>query len=950
VNLAIVVSDASVRLSGYDGFPWAEIAEALTTLDICLALAAAARWEDSSIVDYETFLPPLLDTGLSSHELSPIQVSALSPLLDRLSVKLTMHIIEEASRQQGDLELKALAEELAKDEVLRFGRGVRREVSEKLISLLARCTPGFWLDRLVRATAFHQIERPVRASSPREEERLRSPGEVERPDPLDSIDWTVHRFVSAEDIHDVINRVHAAAQPSGAFVSISTILDRIRNVIWVRDRARHLDALSHSESQEVPDYVLAMAITKCVDEWREAPSVSRWCREHLMQVVVDQLPGFSRWLAQGNSPLPALLEKAGVPAHDVSAALIEGMERHVDRFNAPTVYALVGLVGQYCEPEDAAQIIARYADRLVQRIPAAERENWDLTDMPTETAGGVARFLYALMGDVDVRIRWRAAHVARRLARLGDTSVIHKIVELYGRTSEPSFRQPDAPFYWLAARFWLMMTLDRIAAETPSAMRRLGHWLLTIASDNEFAHLLIRSFAKSAAWKLVESGALVLDATQRAALQRANTSPVRRKKRRTPSGRDFNRYRQRERQERRFSFDPLDTLPYWYSGAVGQFADLGSEEFLDVAERWIVDHWGVRGEIWRWDRERRHRRFSDHEVLSMSSRGSLPILERFHTYLEWHAMWCAIGELMQTRALANAGEDYYGTFEHWLAGEGITSPPLWLADLHGPKPLEDRLWFAPQDDVNAWVEGIGDDDFLAELGLASDDGTIVVGGYHDTRSGNFMLSVRVETALVSPDTASALVRALQTVDDSWHYRIPPAGHDLEIDAAPYTLVGWLIDVEHELGIDERDPLRYGIRAIECRPSHKTETALNLKFVHNDQARWVDASRRNTVLVYEAWGDKRGDERDDSFRYSKTVRSSGWRLRADRENLRTLLAEVGLDLIVEIEITRRNKGYDYSRHDEEKTKQARFDRVILLRREGTIETAEGCLGTWTASCP
>jgi len=669
-----------------------------------------------------------------------------------------------------------------------------------------------------------------------------------------------------------------------------------------------------------------------------------------MPFVVDHLPGLSRWLVQGESPLPALLEASGMQGSRITAALIEGMERHVDVLDAPTVYALVGLIGRHCGPIDTAQVMARYGDRLVQRIPAYERDTWDLTDMPTETVGGLARFLYALMGDIDVRIRWRAAHVARRLARLGDPGVIHKIVELYGRTSEPSFRKPDAPFYWLAARLWLMMALDRIAAETPSAVGRHGQWLLEIASDNEFPHLLVRSFAKSAMCRLVESRVLVPDTTQRDALQRANTSPVRRKKSRKPSRRSFDRYRHREHEERRFHFDPLDTLPYWYSGAVRQFADLDSEEFLNVAERWIVDHWGVQGEIWRWDQESRQGRFSDYSASSMHSHGSLPVLERFHTYLEWHAMWCAIGELMQTRALAKAGEDYYGTFEHWLALECVTSPPLWLADFHGSKPFEDRLWFAPKENVNAWVEDVGNDDYLAELGLVSDDGTIVVGGYYDTQSHNFMLSVRVETALVSPDTASALVRALQTADDSWDYRIPPAGHDLEIDAIPYKLMGWLIDVEHELGIDERDPLRYGVRAIECRPSHKTETALNLKFVHNDQARWVDASRWNTVFVYEAWGDNRGDEREDRLRYDETVRSSGWRLRADKEALSTFLNEMGLDLIVEIEITRRNKGYGYSRHDEEKTKQARFDRVVLLRRDGTIEAAEGRLGTWTASRP
>ena len=88
--------------------------------------------------------------------------------------------------------------------------------------------------------------------------------------------------------------------------------------------------------------------------------------------------------------------------------------------DAPTVYALVGLIGGIAGRMDAAQVTARYADRLLQRIPAHDKDKWDLSDIPTESAAGLARFLYALMGDVDVRTRWRAAHALRRLARLGD--------------------------------------------------------------------------------------------------------------------------------------------------------------------------------------------------------------------------------------------------------------------------------------------------------------------------------------------------------------------------------------------------------------------------------------------------------------------------------------------------------------------------------------------------
>jgi hypothetical protein len=381
--------------------------------------------------------------------------------------------------------------------------------------------------------------------------------------------------------------------------------------------------------------------------------------------------------------------------------------------------------------------------------------------------------------------------------------------------------------------------------------------------------------------------------------------------------------------------------------ALRAFEDLNREDFLDVAERWIVDRWGVQDNPWRWDDDPRQYRFSDFSFTSIEHRhGSRPILERFHTYLEWHAMWCATGELMRTHALAKAEEDTYSTFEYWLGGECLTSPPLWLADLHSPKPLEGRLWFPPQGDIDEWIEDVSDDDFLTELRLAASDGLIVVGSHHDTRSRNFMGSARVETALVSPDTASALVRALQTVNDSWDYRLPPAGDHLEIDAPSYKLVGWLVNVEHESGIDERDPLRYEVDAVECRPAKKVTTALNLEFVYTNQARWVEASHRKTAFVYETWGDTRGDEYEERLRYDKTVRSRGWRLRADKEALRTFLNKLGLDLIVEIAITRRNKGYDYSRYDE-KAKEARFDRVVLLRRDGTIEAAEGCLRTWTA---
>ena len=368
------------------------------------------------------------------------------------------------------------------------------------------------------------------------------------------------------------------------------------------------------------------------------------------------------------------------------------MERHADALGASTVYALVGLTARYCAAGDVARLAERYVSRLRGRIPSAEQDPWDLNDIPRRTDSSLARLLYALMSDVDVRTRWRAAHSLRRLVRLGDAIVVPELVSLYARTTECSFRIPEAPFYWMASRLWLTIALDRIASESPASITSLSRALVDIACDEGFPHLLVRSFAKSAAEKLAAIGLAALDEETQAMLGAANRGPIARRKPGKPHRGGFDRHAHRDREGRRFHFDSMDTLPYWYSRALRVFVDVDQTTFLDAAERWIVDRWGVADEPWRWDTQPRRGRFSDRSwALTGHGHGSMPTLERFHTYLEWHAMWCATGELMRHHALASSRTDDYDNFENWLRENGLTMPPLWLADLHGSVPLEERL-------------------------------------------------------------------------------------------------------------------------------------------------------------------------------------------------------------------------------------------------------------------
>jgi hypothetical protein len=395
----------------------------------------------------------------------------------------------------------------------------------------------------------------------------------------------------------------------------------------------------------------------------------------------------------------------------------------------------------------------------------------------------------------------------------------------------------------------------------------------------------------------------------------------------------------------------MDTLPYWYSSAIRAFADIDSEAFLDAAERRIVDDWGVQNNPWAWEAEPRKYRISDRDSLLTGHRhGSYPTIERFHTYLELHAMWITIGEFMQNHPLAKSTDEEDDSLEYILRKTSLTSPPAWLSDIRNPKPLESRFWIAPLPDINTWLETpIRGEEILAEIGIGTLENLVVIESQHDTFSQSFTNSVELRSALVSPEASEALMRALQTAE-AWSYNIPKGGNNFEINQPPYQLLGWLDYGKSESRIDDDDPLRYGVKSIQVLPSEKLASILNLRFVHEHTIRWMDTRRGTTALIYDAWGDTRGDEPENRYIYSDVPRSDGWRLQIAKESFEEVLNTMEMNLIVEIQITRKNYSYGQSRYDKAKEKTVKSKKILLVKKDGSIESTEGHLGSWKPSRP
>lgn len=944
-NFAIVASDAAVRLEGQENFPWFEIAATLATLDIGFAFASVARWEDAGIVRRSALLPTVLETGLRERNLRPKHICSLLSLLDETEESLMEAIVNEAQAQRDNTDIRAFVSDLSREELLRFGKGQRRRVNASINTLASCGNTDFWHRRLSETAQFLSIQIPAETS--RQSDSIENPKPEQSVDPFESINWNEYTFTTSDEINRVVNTVTSAGRASNNYISEETILDRIASKVATANRAAHLEALSRSGSSIFDRHGVLQALLNNLKRWENTPSVTTWAKQNILGMVQNQLPLLSRWLIYRDSPLPALLDCSQAAEEDIRDSLLQGIELHVDLFDPPTIYALIGLTGKYCKSEEAMEVMRRYSGRLIDRIGVAERDKWDLSDLPSLPEDSLARFLFAILGDADVRLRWRAGHCIRGLARLGESAVLEKLTGLFkDRRVDNVFRRPDAPFYWLAAQLGLLITFDRIATETPTSVKNYSVWLLEIATDEILPHFLIRSVAKSALYKLLDTGHVQLDEQQLQSLQRVNSSSYARKKKAAGIRRAFHKYQYKARENRRFTFNTMDTLPNWYSDVISGFADLDAEEFLDIAERWIVDEWGVHNDPWQYNAEPRRDRFSDRSYPSMSHRdGSLPTIDRFSTYLEWHAMWCALGELIRTRPLARIAKDDYNSFERELERASLAIAPLWLADLRSAKPLESRFWVAPMD-VDTWLAQNKAEDFLVEV--LRNDNCVVVDGHHDTRSRRFRLTSRVNTALVSPKTGAALVRALQSAN--FHdYDVPKQDERLEINCRSYVFRGWLDGSDTYEGIDERDPLRFDVTGPQCRPG--TEASVGLRFAYRlPQEAWVEPKSGVNAFVYESWGESKWDDSDDPVRYDESVRSSGWQLRIEPGSLRNFLSRVKLDLLVEVKLDRHNRGYyDYSGHETEE-KEKTFIKIFLFRKDGTIEDSSGRIGAWSTPSP
>lgn len=933
------VSGAAERLSDREGFPWRSAVHALTCVADATALAAIARWADDGTVSlYGTFDRFLL-TALRRDIISPEASTSLAMLTGGSDGDLRKELVSRAAAEPQ--RYKAIIEELAKETLILSPQHGRLPLGQEIVDRIADndCPEAPWLAQLRDTIAFlrHATDKPEKATTGSRDREPRRGNDNSLPKEFE-FDPQGRSFTTPESIAEVLE----AAELSGLPHHARNLLKKMRDVSSSpRDRIPFLNALAEIPEDSIWSTDRVEMIRETLAAWKGTPAVDHWCKETLPSVLVAHFHGATLWLKEGQSVLHQFLDYIGSNADGRLQIILAGVAQVGETLHSRTLFAIAEEIARALDAEEAGALLLWYARRLRSRLPAEDQSLCSLTEISHDKTDTIARFLFALMSDIDTRVRWKAAHALRQLAKLGCFDIVEATVSQSSRIKDDAFRDPTAPFYFLAAKLWLTISLYRISAETPEALSSCKAQILGLAVSPELPHVGIREYAKRTLLQLASAGVISLTSLEKSHVDQVNTAFKGQAAEKRSTYRSFGRARD---EERRFKFNEMDTIPYWYDRILRIFPTVSQDQVLEIAEEWILDTWGADPEANWWDKEPRKGRYDERRYgLWSHSHGSLPTVERYGTHLEWNAMHCVVGELLTTHPISKEDEDDFDSFDYWLRNVLPTDPPEWLSDNRGPTPLEARLWKEDPRTDSGWLHNIRRDEFLTEVGVRSSlrKGWIVVAGRYTAHFPKREANIRISSALVSPETAPALVRALQTASNPWDFRIPDEDDFLEIDLPPYCFLGWIAYVEGDKRFDEHDPFRYEVSQIRAKPGRQLAEALGLVPQADSHRTWICHDTDEAAFIYEAWCDEPSPEADY---YHRNIRSDGWRLWARADMVRSFIANGGWDLICEVQVERRLRN-EYGRSYEADTKRKTHEKILLFRANGSVADAKGRVGSW-----
>lgn len=930
------------RLGDSDHFPWSKCIRAITSLSPSIAAFTIGRWDQRGIVllldHLHTWLAETLRGGASSPE-AAVAFGTLSPLGNDHAMRTALTGVKMLAANSSAMHAamgiladhcQRLAPVSERKELIEI---VTNWEEQNKLSVLPTDIKEFLKGR-GRAEKFDRSAPTVY------EPRTTS---VASPTVTEAVDWGAVLSGAKSDDPAALTALLRMVNPKPESREpwhrrdrhTPELLERLVSLTEPSRYVRSLDALLNVAPDEVDFQDLVKAIKDRLAKWGHHALVREWRTKLSMLIARRRFSDFTSGPYFSFYRLDEVQEALGIDQVTMAQALAEELPDHLRTLHAQAVYGLIQLLAKTLPISLAREVLRDQLNELRKKLDREGMSVDGLLDCAPIAAGTKleAAFLWFLFGHPDKRIRWRAVHSVRRLVTMGRTEILLHLRDLVSDSKKSPFLAHGTVFYWLAAKHSFLVLLDRLSAEHPDSVMSLSDFLSSETLAPSPPHALITMFAKRAALRLAKTKRPPFSRATIRRLEKAAQPRIGKARAHNNSTRHED-YRQVRTE--RFRFDSMDTLPYWYSPA-GEVFGIGAESFCTMAEKWICDEWGVHGRSLDNDPVRKWQTRDRDWHLRSKRHGDAPVIEDLDTYLEFNAMFCVAGELASvSTALPSCYSDTRDPWGHWLSRWDNAWQDEWLYDRRQRTPLERSLWFL----------GNGSDDDAKEL--PSDSQCDQAIGFSDPRYPGYLLvygdehrhdyratlHLRVDSALVSVDTAEAFLHAIANCSDRHDYRIPDEGDELQFDEAigqtPFILKGWIAAPYRDReGADRFDPLRYQLEKITVMPGKSFRQFSRLTFDSQRVATYV-ARDKNPVSILQHWNDCGANDRHRDFE------TEGKRLWVRRRELLQFLKHEGCALILACEMTRRRDSDTQISEDQ----NAEKTRLYVIHPSGTVEAAEG----------
>jgi hypothetical protein len=927
-----------IKLGNYDKkhFPYTEGLLGIANVDMSSMFATICRWHHRNVAEIDSKIIPLikvaLEKGYLDHTVTGALLSLKTNYLYEELEGLYKLIIQKFDASNNKEAKGNFIESVYRDLRLQKDKHFTRKIYEEIKS-----------GKLIESDILSEIKSYLDFLDALEDKESKN-GEInnfKKETFLHNINLAKSDYTSTKEIEKAIDQIILNnADSYNHRWSIENFLSDILELCPPNQYVQFLNALIEVNDNLLDFHSFENAIEKAINKWDYYPEVKTWKQEKFKYILLTKLEHFDYGNSLSIWSIKRFANLFSIDESKLADIVVEILPQKIDLLSDESIYSSFELIKNKLLPSNNELLLIWVIQRWNSNIkPEIADGVWGEGLTPTiNPIENIAYLLRFILGHPDKKLRWMAVHAIRRLVKLDNVEVLKVLLEHQNKMDCFPFQNKGYIFYWMSAKLYLWIAINRISSENPKALIPFKDIFYNELMCLELPHVLIREYIKKTCLNLFAFDNSIYSETELQNIKGVNKSKlgyVEEKK----YSRQQRKYSTKSKKEWRFRFDSMDTLPYWFS-RVGDSFNLSEYDVADVADKFITEKWGYTGNPHK-DDFIRNQLYDRDWHKTQHRHGNNPEIESLSVYFEYHAMYCAANFLLENEPLTKT--DSWDSWDYWLDSEANAFDDFWLSDLRDPLPLFPKYW---KNDVHkfdkAWRDTIADDYFDQSVGFLNNDGNkyLNIYGGISKHIGANQETISFSSCLVSNKGADALLRALQTAKDSHDYSIPfdeDKGDQYDkanFDENGFSLTGWIMEIRSEFeGLDSDDTFFNSTSKGYIKFGKTVHAHFNIKY---DNLYKYGYLKNRTVSVFENWNEI-SEEEYKYKKHSTDIETSGSVFKVDRGFILSFLNAEQKSLIVKCAIDRQLEERKYRERYDDNRKRVK---LYLIKPDGTVKTLRG----------